>query len=500
MGNIPLPALSIKPPEQQDQLSQFANLMAIKQRQQQMQQQQALAPLVLEQQKQATQEQSINTQKAQQDQKDQMAFRTAMASPELQGKTIGEIADVLAQSGNISKDSWQAAKKADIEHRKSLAEADNKTLENMKAAHDQTQQLYNNVMNMPDDQLQANWPAIAQQYNSIPGNEKMPMDPNKPLPKQALAQFGPMISMGNSYFDQELARREKQADLTKKQGEAQFYKDSGMPAGVPVEAVQQADWLKKNPGKGPSDFLLWKQKNSPQAIVMNNQLGGDKNSAALDFAADNYRKTGQLPAGFSRSPGTTSAIIARAAELDKQAGGMGIATNKSELEANRKSLDSLQKNFDQVSAFENTAKKNLDLVLSKASAVPDLGARFANTPIRMINEKMLGTKEMAEFRAALATAQAETAKVLNSSNASGVLSDTARKELEDIMSGNLSYSALKGQVETFKQDMNNRHESYRMQINDIKGRIGASGSNNSGGNSGSAVKITLPSGKSITIE
>jgi hypothetical protein len=217
-------------------------------------------------------------------------------------------------------------------------------------------------------------------------------------------------------------------------------------------------------------------KNSPSALVMNNQLGGQGNSDALDFAADNYRRTGQLPAGFSRSPQTTAAVITRAAELDKQAGGQGIATNKAEYQSDLGSLKNLQKNADFVGAFESTAAKNIDMALNKAAAIPDLGARFMNTPIRMINDKMLGTREMAEFKAALATAQTESAKVLNSANASGVLSDSARREVEDITSGNLSLNAMKGQWNVIKQDMKNRSESYHQQITDIQGRIKGTGS------------------------
>ena len=85
------------------------------------------------------------------------------------------------------------------------------------------------------------------------------------------------------------------------------------------------------------------------ALVMGNMLGGgqggSQGSPALDFAAENYRKTGQMPPELARSPGTITAIIQRAAQLDQQQGGGGIASNKADFEANKKSLDNLQKNF-----------------------------------------------------------------------------------------------------------------------------------------------------------
>jgi hypothetical protein len=207
------------------------------------------------------------------------------------------------------------------------------------------------------------------------------------------------------------------------------------------------------------------------AIVMGNQLGGDQNSQALDFAADNYRKTGQMPPGLTRSPGSTIAIIQRAAQLDQQDGGQGIASNKSIIDANRTSLNSLQKNYDQVQAFEQTAEKNMDLLQSTAQKIPDLGSRFANVPVRMVNSQMIGTANMAAFKTALYTAQTEAAKVLNSSNATGILTDSARHELQDIIDGNVPLPAMVASLNTLKQDMSNRTQSYQAQIGDIQGRI-----------------------------
>jgi hypothetical protein len=224
------PSSAIQPVQLPDMVGDYAKLAMLKNQLQE-------APLrqqALQQQVQAGQQSlqsgQLSLQKEQQDQQDQQSFRAAMQDPSLHGKTIGDIADVLAQKGAISQGSWVAAKKADTEQRKALSELDEKTLANRKAAHDATQELFGNVMNMPDDQLAANWPQIAQQYDSIPGNQKIPLNPQQPMSKQQLSQFGPMLSMGNSYFDQELARRKAQTDqktaeatLAEKQATAQFY-------------------------------------------------------------------------------------------------------------------------------------------------------------------------------------------------------------------------------------------------------------------------------------
>jgi hypothetical protein len=210
-GYNSLPALQV--PQQQDILQKYGNLLALRNMQQQSQIQQQEAPLRMQALQQQTQSGQLQLQQQQQALKDQQSFRAAMSDPSNQGKTIGEIADVLGKQGNLSPATWQQLKKADIETRTSIAGLDEKQLANAKAAHDATQQLYNNVMNLPDDQLAANWPSIAQQYDAIPGNNKQPLNPNQPLTKAQLQQFGPLLSMNNAYLDQALARQQKTADL-----------------------------------------------------------------------------------------------------------------------------------------------------------------------------------------------------------------------------------------------------------------------------------------------
>ena len=285
--------------------------------------------------------------------------------------------------------------------------------------------------------------------------------------------------MNEAYLSDALARKKAQVDeqtaeagLAEKQAAANFYTQNGGAPGVPVEAVQQADWLKKNPGKGPSDYVAWKAKQSPTAMMMG---AVNLSAAGMDLAANNYRLTGQLPSSMSRDPKVVQAIINHAAELDQQNGGEGIASNKASLQANAQSLKSLQKNFDQVSAFENTANKNLDLFVNKLSQIPDLGTKFANVPMRMINDRMIGTANYQAMKAAQQTAASEVAKVLSSANASGVLSDSQKKEAEDVLSGNLSMAAAVKVAQTLKQDFANRHQSYQQQITDIQGRIRSAG-------------------------
>lgn len=218
----------------------------------------------------------------------------------------------------------------------------------------------------------------------------------------------------------------------------------------------------------PASFVVWKGKQAPAAIMMGNQLTPE----ALQQAAQKYLESGEMAPGLARSPGTTAAVINHAAKIGA---GQDLASNKASFKANQSSLTSLQKNFDTVSAFENTAGKNLDVFLNQAKKVVDSGSPWINKPLRSIDASGLGSEDQAAFNAARVTAITEIAKVLNSSNASGVLSDSARHEVEGLIGPSATLKQIVAAANVLKTDMGNRHQSYQMQIQDIQKRMGGAG-------------------------
>jgi hypothetical protein len=494
------PSSAIQPVQLPDMVGDYAKLAMLKNQLQE-------APLrqqALQQQVQAGQQSlqngQLSLQKEQQDQQDQQSFRAAMQDPSLHGKTIGEIADVLAQKGAISQGSWVAAKKADTEQRTALTNLDEKQAANLKNAYASTMPIYSNVMQMDDAQMAQNWPQIAQQYDAIwqPIMQENPkmfanrplLDPNHPMTKQQLAQFGPMLQMGQSYADQEDARRKAQTDqkisdatLAEKNATARFYQQNGGAPGVSAELIQQADWQQKNPGKGPSDFLAWKARQAPlaQFNLMNNTGAGAPAAdvakrfgytpEAFDQAAERFAATGVLPptGRGGAALAANKAIMNRAGELHA---GESISANSAEYKANSDSLKKLTAFNDNATAFEQTASKNFDLLQGTLKDIPDLGAKFANVPARMISSSMIGTDAMARFHTALNVAQTEAAKVLNNPNSGAVLSDSARGDLQKIIDGNLPVSAIVASLDTLRKDMKNRLGSNAETIANIRKRLG----------------------------
>jgi hypothetical protein len=285
-----------------------------------------------------------------------------------------------------------------------------------------------------------------------------------------------------------IPKNQAQTELTKAntakiQAEMNYYQQKGMAPGVPLDVQEAVDWMGKNPGKSVSDFMKFKSTLVPQFNFNLQNTGTTGNAAdiakrfgmtpdAFDQAAEKYISTGVLPPSGRGGPSLAlnKAIMNRGAELHP---GASLAANSAEYKANSDSLKKLQTSFDQVTAFENTAGKNLDVFLNTAKKVVDAGSPWINKPLRAIDAAGLGGDDQAAFNAARTTALTEIAKVLNSSNASGVLSDSARHEVEGLIGPGATLQQVMSAANVLKKDMANRHQSYQQQIQDIQGRLGA---------------------------
>jgi hypothetical protein len=305
-----------------------------------------------------------------------------------------------------------------------------------------------------------------------------PNDPTKTIEKEHVTKAGMetnearyMRTMAQGVADDKARKQAFDAKIAQQKASQEKIMDtSGKAFGAAAQTNDQGE--KDNFNKLGVKLLANEMaKAAAGRSVMTNQLAGPANDDALNLAADNYRKTGQLPAGFGRSPQTSAAIIARAAELDKQGGGEGIAANKANLKAYSDSLNKLQTNYQQTQAFENTALANMNRLQQTLKDIPDLGSRFANLPARQISAKLIGSDAMARFKTDLQTVQTEAAKVLNSSTGTGNLTDSARHELQDIIDGNAPISAMMASMGELRVDMNNRTQSYQAQIADVQNRI-----------------------------
>lgn len=373
---------------------------------------------------------------------------------------------------------------------------------------------------LPDTEKAQQWPAVAQQLNQ---NEPGAFDPAKPLIGANLQLAIGAHNLEGKITDQRLkAAQTEEANATaaKANTENQFNQqrlaalkdpqtltklyqqiDATIPAaqgGVYAEANNTAKQAvagalaaggKDAPEKAQaaikdsSDAISRHQiavatakEKAPITINVARQeqamrQGAGLSPEAIDMAAEMYAHTGVLP-GSARDILTRRQIMNRAAEL---APNIDLASNAAAYHANKASLTGLQKNLDSVTAFENTANKNLDLFLGTAGKIIDSGSPWINKPLRDIDQKGLGSSDLAAFNAARQVAVNEIAKVTGNPSLSGQLSDSARKEVENFIPANATLKQTYAVAKVLRQDMANRKTAYQEQLSDIKSRIGGGG-------------------------
>lgn len=191
---------------------------------------------------------------------------------------------------------------------------------------------------------------------------------------------------------------------------------------------------------------------------------------AIDAVAHSFAMGQPLPAlGMGKqATNLRTQIMNRAAELYK---GMDLPKQQAVYAATKTSLGKMQVQADALEAFESTALKNLDVFLDSAKKVVDTGSPFLNSNIRTLNEKLLGDPKMAAFNAARRVVIPEFAKILANPGLSGQLSDTARKEVEEIVEKGATLKQIYAVAGVLKTDAANRKESYAEQIKAMTERI-----------------------------
>lgn len=208
-------------------------------------------------------------------------------------------------------------------------------------------------------------------------------------------------------------------------------------------------------------FLSWLKSRSEQSDV---SLSAD----AKALAAHQYLTTGVMP-----SVGLGAKLRAEIMnEAGRLAGDMDVASNQAAFAANKASLTNLQKNTDAIKTFEQTAQKNLDLFINTAKKVVDTGSPWVNTPLRLIDEKLLGDEDLAALRAARQVASNEIARVTTGNmSGTGIVTDRSRSEYDAALSGDATMAQIYATAGILRQDMANRIESNEDQTADVKKRL-----------------------------
>ena len=178
-----------------------------------------------------------------------------------------------------------------------------------------------------------------------------------------------------------------------------------------------------------------------------------------------------MPAFGMGASSDRTAVLAAAAKYLRDTGG-DINANRSLVKSLTASHANIRKMYDNTTAFENTALKNLDVAMGTLQGLADVGSPVMNLPIRTISKDVFGSKNVVAYEAARKIVTPEFARLLQSANASGVLTDTAAKEVKELLGPGATVGQVLKVMSILKQDAANRKASYEEQLGTITKSFG----------------------------
>jgi hypothetical protein len=227
---------------------------------------------------------------------------------------------------------------------------------------------------------------------------------------------------------------------------------------------------------------------APGAQPVSNQTGkplgpantggaGDIDDGIVDREADRFNSTGSVNTPKGLRGAQAASFVTRVMNRAQQKAAASseapkpLASAAADYSSDTASQKKLVANADQMNQFEGTARKNLQTFLDAAGKLSETGSPWLNRAVRTWDTKALGSPEQAAFNAARVVVSPEVARVLQTATGSGVLSDSARHEVETILDPNATMQQQAAAAKTILQDFDNRKSSSQAAISEVKGRI-----------------------------
>lgn len=184
------------------------------------------------------------------------------------------------------------------------------------------------------------------------------------------------------------------------------------------------------------------------------QVGDD----AIDYAAEIYRSTGNMPALGQGSAQLRTKILDRAATLNKNEGvpQSEAAINLASKKAAQGTLLQLQKQSSMVKAFEINARKNGEMALNLSEKVDRTGSPIFNKWLQAGQKSVAGNPDVSAFNAANETFVNEYAKIMSGSMGNTPVSDAARAHAHQMLSTAQTKEQYRAVMNVLKQEMGNR--------------------------------------------
>lgn len=196
---------------------------------------------------------------------------------------------------------------------------------------------------------------------------------------------------------------------------------------------------------------------------------GGLSQDASDYLAAYVTLNGRMPIGMSRMTPAVASVMnntaagARKAGIGPEEWAAAGPITKEKLAA----LGQLEKMRNSIQSFEGMLDKNIDILKDLSKKVDRTGSPYANRPILWLQQNAAGDPDVAEYLFQVNTVSTEAARILNNPQLSGQLTDSARAELQSVVSGTLNHEQLLSVLGRAQADARNRSAMLDAQENKV---------------------------------
>lgn len=197
----------------------------------------------------------------------------------------------------------------------------------------------------------------------------------------------------------------------------------------------------------------------------------------IDYLADLYHRTGELPAMGQGNGKLKVAVQKRVRQKYGANAAADVATNKAGYKADTSSARNQTTQADNLEGNITAMTDNLDNFLQLSKKIPNQSKYpLLNSAKMLYKDKISGDPDVRAMLAAHGTALREYAKITaGNPSGAGVLSDSARHEALDTINGNAPLAQKMAAAKVIKQDAINVIKAKQAQVANITGRIAARG-------------------------
>ncbi len=242
-----------------------------------------------------------------------------------------------------------------------------------------------------------------------------------------------------------------------------------------------------------------------QAKTLAEGAGGGANSMAndpvtIDYWAKRVRAGEPMPSlGIGKDAAISRRLIAQKAAHDAYDEGDSAAADivkRATLTAEKGSLTKLVAQQNAIHQFEQTAIANGRVALDLIDKVDSTGIPVIERWIRAGRKNVAGDPDVTAFNTQLGVFIPEVAKILSNPNMTGVLSDNARAEAENLVPGNITAEQLKRVIPLLEGDFGRRDQALKDEVKSVQDTIGQLADKNFGkdGGGNTASHPPLPTG------